>query len=72
MTDQNNSSIANSSDPAADRRQQLAALIPEAFSEGQLDVAALKRRARSSSSTACSLTRTRSSLTSICSAAMRA
>jgi len=45
MTDQNNndSSIANSSDPAADRRQQLAALIPEAFSEGRLDVAALKR-----------------------------
>jgi len=43
MTDQNNSSIANSPDPAADRRQQLAALIPEAFSEGQLDVAALKR-----------------------------
>lgn len=45
MTDQNNndSSIANSPDPAADRRQQLAALIPEAFSEGRLDVAALKR-----------------------------
>lgn len=45
MTDQNNSnsSIANSPDPATDRRQQLAALIPEAFSEGQLDVAALKR-----------------------------
>ncbi|MDV6346753.1 site-specific DNA-methyltransferase [Nitrosomonas sp. Is35] len=43
MTDQNNSSIANSLDPAADRRQQLVALIPEAFSEGQLDVAALKR-----------------------------
>ena len=45
MTDQNNSnsSIANSPDPAADRRQQLAALIPEAFSEGQLDVAALRR-----------------------------
>jgi adenine-specific DNA-methyltransferase len=45
MTDQNNSnnSIANSPDPAAARRQQLAALIPEAFSEGQLDVAALKR-----------------------------
>ena len=38
MTDQNNSSIANSPDPAAERRQQLAALIPEAFSEGQLDV----------------------------------
>jgi adenine-specific DNA-methyltransferase len=43
MTDQNNSSIANSPDIAADRRQQLAALIPEAFSEGQLDVAALRR-----------------------------
>lgn len=45
MTDQNNnnSSIANSPDPAADRRQQLTALIPEAFSEGQLDVAAIKR-----------------------------
>ncbi|MDP1550660.1 MAG: site-specific DNA-methyltransferase [Nitrosomonas sp.] len=43
MTDQNNSSIANSPDLAAHRRQQLAALIPEAFSEGQLDVAALKR-----------------------------
>lgn len=45
MTDQNNnnSSIANSLDPAADRRQQLTAIIPEAFSEGQLDVAALKR-----------------------------
>ena len=43
MTDQNNSSIANSPDPAADRRQQLAALIPEAFSEGQLDLAALRR-----------------------------
>jgi hypothetical protein len=45
MTGQNNSnsSIANSPDLAADRRQQLAALIPEAFSEGQLDVAPLKR-----------------------------
>lgn len=45
MTDQNNSnsSIANSLDPATLCRQQLAALIPEAFSEGQLDVAALKR-----------------------------
>ena len=43
MADQNNSSIANSPDPAADRRQQLAVLFPEAFSEGQLDVAALKR-----------------------------
>lgn len=45
MTDQNNSnsSVAKSPDPATERRQQLAALIPEAFSEGQLDVAALKR-----------------------------
>ena len=45
MTDSNNSfsSIAQSPDPAEDRRAQLAALIPEAFSEGQLDVAALKR-----------------------------
>jgi len=45
MTDPNNnpSDIAHSPDPAADRRAQLAALIPEAFSEGQLDVAALKR-----------------------------
>ncbi len=37
------SSIAQSPDPALERRAQLAALIPEAFSEGQLDVAALKR-----------------------------
>lgn len=43
MTEQNNSNIADSPDPAAARRQQLAALIPEAFSEGQFDVAALKR-----------------------------
>ncbi|HUX89891.1 MAG TPA: site-specific DNA-methyltransferase [Gallionellaceae bacterium] len=45
MTDQNNSnrSIANSPVPADERRAQLAALIPEAFSDGQLDVAALKR-----------------------------
>ena len=45
MTDQNNSnsSIATSPDPATARRQQLALLIPEAFSEGRLDVAALKR-----------------------------
>lgn len=35
--------IGQSSDPAALRRAQLAALIPEAFSEGQLDVSALKR-----------------------------
>ncbi len=43
MTEQNNSNIADSPDPAAACRQQLATLIPEAFSEGQLDVAALKR-----------------------------
>ena len=45
MTDQNNSasSIANSPAPADERRQKLTALIPEAFSEGRLDVAALKR-----------------------------
>ena len=37
------SEINQSPDPAAERRAQLAALIPEAFSEGRLDVAALKR-----------------------------
>ena len=42
MTDQTNE-ISQSPNPALERRQQLAALIPEAFSEGQLDVAALKR-----------------------------
>lgn len=36
-------SIAQSSDLAPERRAQLAALIPEAFSEGRLDIAALKR-----------------------------
>ena len=36
-------SIAASPNPTEERRNQLAALIPEAFSEGQLDVAALKR-----------------------------
>jgi len=41
MTDA--SDIGQSPDPAAERRAQLAALIPEAFSEGQLDVSALKR-----------------------------
>lgn len=35
--------IDQSPDPAAQRRAQLAALIPEAFSEGQLDISALKR-----------------------------
>ena len=45
MTDPNNSAsnIANSPVPADERRAQLTVLIPEAFSEGQLDVAALKR-----------------------------
>jgi len=37
------SNIGQSPDPAAERRAQLAALIPEAFSEGQLDISALKR-----------------------------
>lgn len=35
--------VGQSPDPAAQRRAQLAALIPEAFSEGQLDISALKR-----------------------------
>lgn len=46
MTDTHNNieaGIAASSNPADQRRAQLATLIPEAFSEGQLDVAALKR-----------------------------
>lgn len=34
--------IAESPNPADERRAQLAALVPEAFSEGRLDVAALK------------------------------
>ncbi len=42
MTDQNKT-IAESPNPADERRAQLAALLPEAFSEGRLDVAALKR-----------------------------
>jgi adenine-specific DNA-methyltransferase len=37
------SALANSLNPAADRSAQLAALVPEAFSEGRLDIAALKR-----------------------------
>lgn len=37
------SGLGQSPDPAAQRRAQLAALIPEAFSEGQLDISALKR-----------------------------
>jgi adenine-specific DNA-methyltransferase len=42
MTEQNEI-IAASPNPADERRAQLAALLPEAFSEGRLDVAALKR-----------------------------
>jgi adenine-specific DNA-methyltransferase len=40
---EHNQDIAQSPNPADERRAQLAALIPEAFSEGRLDVAALKR-----------------------------
>ena len=40
---QNDTSLAVSPNPADERRAQLAALIPEAFSEGKLDLAALKR-----------------------------
>ncbi len=40
---QNEPNLAASPNPAFDRRAQLAALIPEAFSEGRLDLAALKR-----------------------------
>ncbi|MEX2165136.1 MAG: site-specific DNA-methyltransferase [Sulfuricaulis sp.] len=42
MTDENKT-IAESPNPADERRAQLTALVPEAFSEGRLDVAALKR-----------------------------
>ncbi|HYW91867.1 MAG TPA: site-specific DNA-methyltransferase [Gammaproteobacteria bacterium] len=42
MTDETKT-IAQSPNPADERREQLAALVPEAFSEGRLDVAALKR-----------------------------
>lgn len=42
MTDSNNN-IAASQNPADERRTQLITLIPEAFSEGKLDVAALMR-----------------------------
>lgn len=42
MTDENKT-IAVSPNPADERRAQLAALMPEAFSEGRLDVATLKR-----------------------------
>jgi len=40
---QNDTNLAASPNPADERRMQLAALIPEAFSEGKLDLAALKR-----------------------------
>jgi len=40
---QNDTNLAASTNPADERRAQLAALIPEAFSEGKLDLAALKR-----------------------------
>ncbi|MFY3301714.1 site-specific DNA-methyltransferase [Achromobacter xylosoxidans] len=40
---QNDTNLAASPNPADERRMQLAALIPEAFSEGRLDLAALKR-----------------------------
>lgn len=42
-TPQNDSNLAASPNPADERRMQLAALIPEAFSEGKLDLAALRR-----------------------------
>ncbi|MBC2731178.1 site-specific DNA-methyltransferase [Thiobacillus sp.] len=40
---QNDTNLAASTNPADERRAQLAALIPEAFSEGKLDLVALKR-----------------------------
>lgn len=40
---QNDTNLAATPNPADERRAQLAALIPEAFSEGQLDLVALKR-----------------------------
>ncbi len=40
---QNDTNLAASPNPADERRAQLAALIPDAFSEGKLDLAALKR-----------------------------
>jgi adenine-specific DNA-methyltransferase len=42
MTDENEN-IGESPSPTEERRRQLAALIPDAFAEGRLDVAALKR-----------------------------
>lgn len=43
MADSNTTDLSFSPNPADERREQLAALIPDAFSEGRLDVAALKR-----------------------------
>ena len=40
---QNDTNLAASPNPADERRAQLAALMPEAFSEGKVNVAALKR-----------------------------
>ncbi len=40
---QNDTNLTVSPNPADERRAQLTALIPEAFSEGKLDLAALKR-----------------------------
>ena len=40
---QNDTNLAASANPADERRAQLAALIPEAFTEVKLDVVALKR-----------------------------
>ena len=42
-TDESRLDIAQSPSVADERRSQLAALIPEAFSEGKLDIGALKR-----------------------------
>ena len=42
-TNDTQAALAASPDPAGERRLQLAALVPEAFSEGRLDVTALKR-----------------------------
>ena len=40
---QDNTDVGTSPNPADERRALLAALIPEAFAEGKLDLAALKR-----------------------------
>ena len=42
-SDKSGNSIAVSTNPADERLAQLAALMPDAFSEGKLDIAALKR-----------------------------